>query len=155
MATNEISVPDAVEIWHYTPFAAFVSILQRRKLWFTRLDRLADPTEGTSEHPYKSEFMKRSEEFTRKGFAHCWYIDDCESDVMWRAFGGSFGVAIQSTVLRLRTSFNGPEKAQVRIRAVQYGTDWSAGPPESRAFLKRKHFAGERAGTSHSNYISH
>jgi hypothetical protein len=142
MAHHDIE--DDAKIWHYTSFPAFLSILQKRKLWFTRLDELRerDPFEGRSEQPNKTLFMERFEAFTGKGHAHCWSIDEEESDLMWATFAPK-GVAIQSTRRRLGQSFENAGEERVIIGAVQYGTDW-ADPPDYAAFLKRTRFKREQ-----------
>jgi hypothetical protein len=140
----EGAISDGDLIWHYTAFASFVSILLKGSLWFTRLDRLRDPFEGRSEHPYKSEFRRMAEEHTRKGCVHCWTIDVEESELMWYAFAPAFGVAIQSTKAKLKAAFRAPERDEIEIGVVKYGTDWSSGEPESYAFLKRRHFKREQ-----------
>jgi hypothetical protein len=140
----EGAISDDAVIWHYTAFASFVSILQSGSLWFTRLDRLRDPFEGRSEHPYKSEFQLRAEDHTRKGCVNCWTIDAEESELMWYAFAPTFGVAIQSTKAGLKSCFRAPERDEIEIGVVEYGTDWSSGGPESYAFLKRRHFKREQ-----------
>jgi hypothetical protein len=140
----EGTLSDDAVIWHYTAFASFVSILQSSRLWFSRLDRLRDPFEGRSEHPYKGEFRSLAEEHVRKGCVSCWTIDSEESELMWYAFVPTFGVAIQSTKAKLKAAFLAPERDEIEVGVVEYGTDWSAGEPESYAFLKRRHFKREQ-----------
>ena len=137
---SAIPVSDNATIWHYTAFASWVSILQKKKLWFTRLDNLRDPLEGRSEHPYKSDLHRRAEDHTRKGCVNCWTLDEEESDLMWYAFAPTFGVAIRSTKGKLKASFKTPDADKIKINVVQYGTDWTSDEPESYAFLKRRHF---------------
>jgi hypothetical protein len=141
---TEGTLSDDAVIWHYTAFASFVSILQSSRLWFSRLDRLRDPFEGRSEHPYKGEFRRLADEHTRKGCVSCWTIDADESDLMWYAFVPTFGVAIKSTKAKLKAAFLAPKRDEIVVGVVEYGTDWSAGEPESYAFLKRRHFKRER-----------
>ena len=102
---SQITVSDDAVIWHYTAFASWVSILQKQKLWFTRLDKLRDPHEGRSEHPYKGHLRSRAEDHTRKGCVNCWTVDKEESDLMWLAYAPNFGVAIQSTKGKWRACF--------------------------------------------------
>lgn len=35
------------KVWRYMDFTKFVSLLDKRELWFTRADELNDPFEGT------------------------------------------------------------------------------------------------------------
>jgi hypothetical protein len=138
------AVPDDAVIWHYTAFASWVSVLQKEKLWFTRLDKLRDPLEGRSEHPYKSDLRLKAEDHTRRGYVNCWTIDQEEADLMWLAFAPNFGVAIQSTKGRFRASLKAPEADEIKIDLVKYGTDWTVDEPETYAFLKRRHFKQEQ-----------
>jgi len=49
----------------------------------------------------------QGEVFKHLNFFNCWHMNDGESDAMWKIYvRGSEGVAIQSTVSRLITSFN-------------------------------------------------
>jgi hypothetical protein len=106
------------------------------------MDRLKDPFEARSEHPYKSGLATRFEEFERKGCVSCWTVDTEESELMWYAYAPNYGTAIRSTVGDLRGSFNA-EKDTIKFGRVEYGTDWSKGPPETYAFLKRRRFRRE------------
>ncbi|MGD0779497.1 MAG: hypothetical protein ABR954_01765 [Dehalococcoidales bacterium] len=114
--------PARLKIWRYLDFIKFFDLLERSKLFFTRLDKLEDPFEGViSENALKDFFTKlgvtlNSEEINsfRKYYVKdsriytavsCWHLNTIESDSMWKSYiKNGDGLAIQSTVKRLETS---------------------------------------------------
>ena len=142
MTDNAVAVSEGQFIWHYRQFAEFIAILQNQALWFSRLDRVRDPFEGRSGR--QSRFHETADEHTRKGCVSCWTIDDEESELMWHAYALGFGVAIRSTKGRLKASFRPTDADKIVIGSVEYGIDWSEGPPESYAFVKRRGFKREQ-----------
>jgi len=120
-------------VWRYMDFTKFVSLLDKKALFFTRADKLGDPFEGS--HPkanitlrekiYKSDMVpleyisniyKLLREFT---VVNCWHISGCESAAMWQLYlKSNEGIAIQSTFKRLRDSFR-DEKHDIFIGKVQ------------------------------------
>ena len=140
-------MPENQTIWHYRQFAEFVTILQEKALWFSRLDRLRDPLEGRSGR--KSRFHQGCDAHTRKGCVSCWTIDDEESELMWFAYAPDYGVAIRSTKGRVAASFLPPDAGKIMIESVEYGIDWSNGLPHvltinhGYAFHKRRAFKWE------------
>jgi hypothetical protein len=143
-----VNVPDDQSIWHYRQYAEFVAILQCEALWFSRLNHLQDPFEGVSGR--QSRFHMKADDHTRKGCVSCWTVDDEESELMWYSYAPGHGVAIRSTKTRLKASLRPPEAVKIIIGSVEYGTDWSKGPPRfltipnGYAFLKRRGFKGEQ-----------
>jgi hypothetical protein len=107
-------------------FSRFVWLLQKKKLWLSRADRLGDPWEISlagsqledviSRHPItpigekrRETAMERSERIIRlwrqNAFISCWSASEHESHALWRIYCGSAdGVAIQTTFARLRES---------------------------------------------------
>lgn len=137
---------DSAKIWHYTSLPALLSILQRSKLWFTTLAALEDPFEGRFDcRWYKRLSEARYEELVRAGSVHCWHTGK-DSDLMWKVYAPSFGVAIQSTTAKLRESFRGEEKHKVTCGRVQYCSTLSWPP---NPFKKRQHFEGEGEFRAH------
>lgn len=80
----------------------------------------------------------------------CWHCSDHESDAMWRVYGARTGIAIRSTVGRLRESIAATEHP-VFIAKVEY-LDYDAADaqragwndPVIPLFWKRNHFEHER-----------
>ena len=160
------------KIWRYLDFTKFVSLIDRKSLYFTRLDKLGDPFEGSvskANIDLRSRFMRelakkvprnllieiRSAQhvfrraFRRCAVVNCWHINEFESAAMWKLYLKSEeGVAIQSTFKRLAESIAGYEENDVYIGKVKY-IDYENDPiPESNLFYpfvhKRKSFQHEQ-----------
>jgi hypothetical protein len=127
ITAGESAVPDdATKVWRYMSFSRFVWLLQKKKLWLSRADRLGDPWEISlagsqleyvvSRHPIspigearRETAMERSERiinlWRQNTFISCWCASEHESHALWRIYcGASDGVAIQTTFARLRES---------------------------------------------------
>jgi hypothetical protein len=92
----------SAKIWHYTTFPALVSIFQNGGLWLTRLANLRDPFEGI----LMETGVFRALFNDSRGFVHCWTHAGGESEVFWLAYANPFGVAIESTVGRLKSALS-------------------------------------------------
>jgi hypothetical protein len=165
-----IGTPDGAdhELWRYMDFIKFVDLLQRRTLWFTRLDQFADPYEGVLTKPTAEFFAQvRSRTGFRGGLNHemwrkircvnCWYMAEYESAAMWDLYSKQGGVAIRSRTSRLEHSF-APEVtggswaiAGNAVRYVDYEHENTAGLDMDGSVLmtadflcKRKSFEHER-----------
>jgi len=114
---NEPS-PDNARLWRYMDLAQFLSILDKQALFFPSVATLAkaDPYEGEP-LPTKLRaaqargaaalhaFRLNCEVFKYLNFYNCWHMNDSESDAMWKVYlKGSQGIAIQSTVARIKSS---------------------------------------------------
>lgn len=116
-----INSPDGQDhqLWRYMDFPKFVSMLQQRALWFTRLDQFPDPYEGMLTKP-TAEFFEQTkwrggvnyEKFRKFQCVNCWHMNDYESAAMWELYSKTDGVAIRSRLSRLVQSF--PETVPVR-----------------------------------------
>lgn len=49
---NLVKPEPSAKLWRYTDFAKFLFLLERRALWFSRLDTLGDPYEGMPPRPF-------------------------------------------------------------------------------------------------------
>lgn len=125
-------------LWRYMDLARFLSILENRALFFPSVATLAesDPYEGepalakiraTEARGTEAlrTFRLNAEVFKHINFFNCWHMNDEESDAMWKIYiKGSEGIAIQSTVDRLKVSFH--EFADtVYMAKVEYVVDHS------------------------------
>jgi hypothetical protein len=155
-------------VWRYLTFPSFMSVLQRRELFFARLATLAerDPYEGKfprevlsdlaaryrpehdrNRYPDGETFARAIAAENRKNRAvNCWHINETESAAMWKLHSGEHGVAIRTTLGRLKQSFALDERP-VYIYEVEY-LDFS-GPveltlPFYSGYAKRKSFAHEK-----------
>lgn len=137
MSTHKVfeAPPDVnTKIWRYMDFTKFVSLLDRRQLFFIRSDCLDDPFEGT--YPLENirnpqlkgatknaqrqitEVRKQMREYV---LVNCWHMNEYESASMWNIYNkGPNGIAIQSTFDRLRNSFSESSDIQVHIGVVKY-----------------------------------
>jgi hypothetical protein len=127
MTAGESTAPDeATKVWRYMSFSRFVWLVQKKKLWLSRADRLGDQWEISlaggqlehviSHHPItpmgekrRETPMQRSERIIKlwrqNTFISCWSASEHESHALWRIYCASTdGVAIQTTFGRLRES---------------------------------------------------
>src|SRR4051794_20018314 len=93
---SDLSTP----IWRYMGFSKFVSLLDSRKLWFTRADLFDDKFEGTlplktaADWKYLAEWLFNQRE---RSYVSCWHANDYESAGMWKSYlGGEPGVVVES-----------------------------------------------------------
>jgi hypothetical protein len=156
-------------LWRYMSFAKLVSLLDRQALYFSRLDRLGDPFEGSitlaasrRRKPRVLNSLSPAMFVTRNinTVVNCWHASDYESAAMWQMYSpGGQGVAIRSTIERLASSlprWDGIEKGRnsdgtdaelfLNIAAVSY-IDYDSGADDDLpawALLKRRSFEFER-----------
>ena len=103
-------------LWRYMDLARFLSILDKRALFFPSIATLSalDPYEGEpafiilieSARSQGADELRRlrlqNRVFSHMNFFSCWHMNDNESDAMWKIYlKFEEGVAIQSTVGRL------------------------------------------------------
>ncbi|MBA7585008.1 hypothetical protein ES708_26977 [subsurface metagenome] len=124
-STPEIRTPNGnTIIWRYMGIDKFLHLITQNQLFFTRLSKMTDKYEGTLP---ERNFIKRMNELIQKGidpfpkalkekknlesfrnftFLNCWTIGREESYALWKIYlgGASCGVAIKSTVSKLRKS---------------------------------------------------
>lgn len=143
--------------------AKLVSLIESRTLYLTRLDKMADPYEGSmtaltaagiaahlkqlgSVNGY-AEMREIFQQGRASTFVSCWHANEHESEAMWRLYGGSSGgIAVQTTYSRLTESIE--DQHGVYIGLVRY-IDYATGMfPDANAFTpimhKRASFAHER-----------
>jgi hypothetical protein len=111
-----------------------LSVIDNGALFFPSIATLseADPYEGepalakirAAQAQGADEIRRlqlKCEVFKHLNFFNCWHMNDGESDAMWKIYvRGSEGVAIQSTVARLISSFNACPDT-VYMGAIKYG----------------------------------
>lgn len=128
--------PNKTVLWRYMDFARFVEMIESQSLWFSRVDQLEDPLEGTHTDAELAGIRKnlkkeRAEQLirvVRSGrtdiFVNCWRAGTAESLAMWDLFGkGSGVVAVKSTVGLLKRVVADYAEA-VYISQLRY-VDWS------------------------------
>ncbi|MCO4099165.1 MAG: hypothetical protein HEQ38_07120 [Gemmatimonas sp.] len=130
-----------VKIWRYLTLAKFVSLLERRALFFCRSDKLGDPFEGSvpiANALIRKEFGKElglpeaaaqslndglsrfSAQFRKFVAVNCWHMGEYESAAMWAIYGQiGEAVAVQTTYAKLAAAISDAEET-VYIGCVQY-----------------------------------
>jgi hypothetical protein len=89
-------------------------------------------------------FRSANEAERRRAFASCWHANTGESEAIWKLYcpPPAAGVAIRSTVGRLRNSFIGGEAIDVgSVRYIDFRTTFAN--PYERIFSKRKSLSHE------------
>jgi len=156
--------------------AQFLSILEKQALFFPSVATLAkaDPYEGEP-LPTKLRaaqargaaalhaFRLNCEVFKHLNFYNCWHMNDSESDAMWKVYlKGSQGIAIHSTVARIKSSLQNcltDEIYMALVKYVDYDTFEATADTYSRSdyMFKRLAFRHEqevRLGTSRDDVCS-
>jgi len=153
---------DNAVIWRYLDFTKFVSLIDRKALFFCRSDLLGDPFEGSfaklnqQMRPiwYGDTFPKMKaqlenvfQKFRYLTFLNCWNQSEYESDAMWKLYlDGKNGIAIQSTYKKLVNSFDNSDN--IYVGEVLYIDYDKAVIPENNLFWpyvhKRKSFEHEK-----------
>lgn len=123
--------PDRTPVWRYVDFLKFADLLERRALWFSRLDKLEDPREGRLT-PRTKELLRRRqqgdgermiyayEHLRSSMFVNCWHANKGESTAMWKLYSpGGYAIAIGSSIGRLKKALAGTQD-QVMIGRVTY-----------------------------------
>lgn len=153
---------DAI-LWRYMDFTKFVSLLEKRALFFARADKLGDPFEGATpinniQARYTSLKSELSEkeilmyeslrvELRRFTLISCWHESSHESEAMWKVYSSAnSGIAIKTNFDSFVASFITNE--QIHIGQVKYIDYDSEKIPEddllSPYLHKRKSFEHER-----------
>jgi len=116
-------ISEKTRLWRYLTFEKFVWLLEKAKLYHTRLDLLGDPFEGSLTKVYvmqrdtgqllptrQSGLSPEQERINNKAqlytrFASCWHASPHETEAMWKLYATTHaGVAIVSNPSRLQQS---------------------------------------------------
>lgn len=163
--------PDAT-LWRYLTFTKFVSLLDKRAIFFTRADKLGDPFEGavarinlelqrrhweaniSNLKQYAIQLPDMSErpevavkEIRRHTLINCWYESEHESEAMWNLYSRAHeGIAIRTDFRSLADSFKDDRDIFIgRVSYIDYEKDSMQDDNLFRPFLyKRKGFEHER-----------
>lgn len=158
-----------VKLWRYMDCMKFLDVLQERALWFTRLDQLQDPHEGSFPKALREQLSVLAvespeyggftyEKWRKRGCVNCWHASDCESAAMWSLYSGQDGIAFCSHVSRLELAFHDESEFGswgLYGNEVQYGDSDAYDPPKDQRggsdlirakelHRKRKSFQHER-----------
>ena len=155
---------DAV-LWRYMDFTKFVSVLDKRALFFPAADKLEDPFEGSFSKANETlrpiyfnanlpsfteesltKFAQYLKEARRFKLISCWHENSHESEAMWRLYAREKdGIAIKTDFDSFKKSFTCSETIYIgRVSYVDYNSHFI---PERNLFspylYKRKSFTHE------------
>lgn len=158
-----------VKVWRYMDFTKLVSLVDSRRLFFTRADKFDDPFEGSwprmnvaarqlipDEVPVENrEAFSRSmasmgevnRHWPKYNAINCWHMNEHESAAMWKLYLKSDeGIAVQSTYSKLRSSLIDDKNIYLGVvKYIDYEQEWiDAGNLLSPFVHKRKSFEHER-----------
>ncbi|SDX30150.1 hypothetical protein SAMN05216333_102220 [Nitrosomonas oligotropha] len=145
--------------------AKFVWLLKEKRLFMSRLDKFADPYEGSltkktiegidlflRQHGSKDSWAEMSNMYRENQsstFVCCWHGNEQESEAMWRLYCGSgHGIAIQSTYDRLVETIKEQLETYVGcVKYIDYEREWF---PDANAFYPVMH---KRSAFAHENEV--
>jgi len=151
------------KVWRYLDISKLIDLLSRKSIFLSRLDLHGDQHEGTitklnlierkiqfktlglsKTYPSMEEVAKKANKTT---FINCWYLDNHESEAMWKIYcPDNKGVAIQTTYRKLIKSINYDDSLYIgQITYVDYENEYF---PSGNSFYpvmhKRKAFQYEK-----------
>jgi len=128
-----IILPDDEEIivWKYLDLSKFLDMLLSKRLFMSRSDKFEDQYEGTFSEPTYEEIKKiaaNNPKFLDYYKSHrenvvisSWHINEYESFAMWQIFTkNNEGLAIQSTIGRLKKALHSEKRTEQQIGQVNY-----------------------------------
>lgn len=145
---------DDTVVWRYMDLPRLLALLHSGSLYLCRLDRLRDPWEGrlpplarAAIRSAAAGFDAFAQRMPETFFVNCWHESSCESAALWEQYGRSRGLAIKSTVGRLKGSSRAERQFLIgRVRYLDYSSaELEGGIPNFLvpAFLKRRSFEHE------------
>jgi len=149
-----------LSVWRYLDLAKLISLLDSKKMYFTRMDKFDDPFEGVVPNGITQMLLERamdsgvgpgyylachkemSQDFRMYTYVNCWHESAIESEAMWSLYTDKQkGIAVVSTREKLTSQL--PDF--VDIRNVEYidfdASDIKIMPP---CFYKRSAFEYEK-----------
>lgn len=147
-------VDTSVRVWRYLDLAKFVWLLENRKIYFSRLDLLNDPHEGTTprllallrDQQFReagaevlaAHIPKFNQQSRKSMYVNCWHWGGAESEAMWRLYcPNESGIAIQTTYEKLAISIESDPTCYIGM--VTYLDYESEGFPLNNAFYPVMH----------------
>ena len=128
-----IKLPDDEDIivWKYLDLSKFLDMLLSKRLFMSRSDKFEDQYEGTFSEPTFEEikkiaannpkFLDYYKSHREKVVISSWHINEYESFAMWQIFTkNNEGLAIQSTIGRLKKALEPERKTEQHIGEVNY-----------------------------------
>jgi hypothetical protein len=155
--------PDKAKLWRYMDIAKLIFMFSDRSLFFSRGDKLGDSWEGAlspvdvrrrhrklrkwGPESMNDRLSTYQSGLRRRVYVSCWHNNSGESLAMWKLYADK-GIAVQTTVARLKAALAGCAEQTIYIGKVEY-LDYSKtggrGDHELIPFAhKRRSFAFER-----------
>ncbi|GIN93302.1 hypothetical protein J22TS1_43530 [Siminovitchia terrae] len=158
------------KIIRYMNFAKLIGILETEELFLTRADKFEDLYEGIFPESYisisnadnfnkkpldKNEVNNQSlkeeiELAKQKTFISCWNLIRNESYAMWKIYGESNGVAIQSTIKSLQNLLEGTNAVIRKVIYIDEDNHLVYAPPDNDPYsminffsIKKKYYKYE------------
>ncbi|MCG3154092.1 MAG: hypothetical protein DKINENOH_00684 [bacterium] len=163
----EEPVNGGTKIWRYCDVTKLFSLVDRKALFFSRIDKLEDRFEGSfpktnisiRAEEYGKYFAENAdtmskfhsyafEQIRKLCLVNCWCASEYEIAAMWKFhINGAHGIAIQSTIDRFKNSFTDVLDDDIFVGNVRYIDFQSERINEGRLldrfFCKRRSFGFE------------
>ena len=150
-----VTPPPGAVLWRYIDFMKFVSLLERKALFFAKASQLGDPFEGSLAQSTAVEIQRMGlvnpedlhddlRQHRDRHLVNCWHEGAYESAAMWRLYGQQ--IAIRTTSDRLCRSFICENDIHVgKVSYVDYETAQISFSNLFNLYLhKRRSFEHER-----------
>ena len=153
---------DNTVVWHYFTLQKFLGLLESSELFFSRQDQFDDKKEGHLSD-WDKELLSNYPggiaehiESDKLGcfYANCWTINNTDEYVLWNTYASlTDGVAVKSTVGRIKESFDKKDDRPIYISKVQYYNERDDSTFKASGgiinllalgFSKRKYFSAEK-----------
>jgi hypothetical protein len=131
--SSNITLPEDNDtiVWKYLDLSKFLDMLLSRQLFMSRSDKFEDQYEGTFSEPTFEEikkiaannpkFLDNDKSHREKVVISSLHINEYESFAMWQIFTqNTEGLAIQTTIGRLKEALLPEKKTEQYIGAVNY-----------------------------------
>lgn len=153
--------PSDATLWRYLSFTKFVSLLEKKALFFARADKLGDPFEGALTEANIDMIRKQDHNMSEKDrlaylnflrescqdiLISCWHENADESAAMWKLYSKEHdGIAIKTNFTSFKQSFI--DEQDIFIGRVSYVDYQNHIIPQGNIFYpylhKRKSFKHE------------
>ena len=133
---------DSSRIWRYMNYDRFESLISEQILFFCSIDTLKkmDPYEGSY---YACKLLNEVDPSDAQRFVNqinqcgppiavnCWHLSEYDSMAMWKIYSREKGIAIQTTIRKLKDTFNKYQdsiwigKLSYTDEPIEHPTDWT------------------------------
>jgi hypothetical protein len=149
VSRSYLDEPSDGVIWRYMSLEKLLGILILKSLFFPsahtlreKFDKfegaLTDDELATAEPNVIAFHEKTHQKPTEQRlFFNCWHMNEAESDAMWKIYVGNNGVAIKSTVNRLKQCF-GVTPLSISLGRILYGKTDDHTEHSVRRFMRKK-----------------